>query len=304
MKKLNLKGVDLNLLTVFEAIMETGQLSAAGASLGMSQPAMSAALQRLRLTAKDPLFVRTRQGMEPTPRAREWFEQVQPALEQIRLSLLVGREFDPSTSSRKFSVMAGDYFETLYLSPLLEKLSSAAPGVSLKLLPIAVGGLPESFRLGQVDLAVHYIVPQSMKVTHQSLGEEKLAVIARADHPRLGKKISLKQFQGEKHVLFSAPGEQDEHLNRLLSEQAVEREILVSVSHFSSVASVVESSDAIATVPSSMAHRLTKRYAIQSFAFPLAIPAIPKQLIWPRIFDDDPMHRWFRALLAEVVNPS
>lgn len=304
MSKLNLKGVDLNLLTVFEAVMETGKLSTAGDRLGMSQPAMSAALQRLRLTVGDQLFIRTRTGMEPTPRAQEWFEQVHPALEQIRLSLQSGRELDLANSERRFSILAGDYFETLYLPPLLEALAKEAPSVSVELMPISADGLPDNFRLGHTDLAIHYLVPKGMPLGYEALGGESLSVIARQGHPRLRRKPTLKQFQREKHVMFSAPGAQQVHLDQLLGEQAVEREILVRVSHFSSAATVVESTDAIATVPTTIGRQQAEQHNLQCLPFPLDIPAIPKHLIWPKVLENDPMHRWFRALVAEIARDS
>ena len=106
--------------------METRQISQAGAQLGLSQPAMSAALQRLRLTLNDPLFIRSRQGMEPTPRAQAWYFELTPALAQIRQSL-APRQLDPAHSERHFTMVCGDYFETVHLAALLQRLQLRSP---------------------------------------------------------------------------------------------------------------------------------------------------------------------------------
>jgi len=179
--KLNLKGIDLNLLTVFEAVMETGQLSQAGAQLGMTQPSMSAALQRLRLTLKDPLFVRSRRGMEPTPRARAWYLELAPALAQIRQSF-APRQLDPAHSDRHFRMITGDYLNRT-LAALLERLQSEAPHVGVDLLPLFADGVPSDFKLGQNDFAIYFQPPSGSGVEHQVVGKEELVVICRKRPP-------------------------------------------------------------------------------------------------------------------------
>lgn len=299
--KFNLKGVDLNLLTVFEAIMETGKLSGAGDQLGMSQPAMSAALQRLRLTVDDPLFVRSRQGMEPTPRAQEWYQEIQPALEQIRQSLTSRKQFNPAESQRQFTIMAGDYFEAVHLGHLLQRIQKTAPHITINLLPISADGLPDDFKLGRIDFAVHYQAPQSSGLDYEAVGEEDLVVLTRKNHPRIKKKLSLKQFCNEQHVIFSTPGQQNVHLDVLLGEQRLSRRILVQVSHFSSAAHIIEHSDALCTVAAGMADQLAQRFDITVHKFPLQTPTIEKCMIWPSALADDPLHHWFKEQLKQAM---
>lgn len=298
--KLNLKGVDLNLLTVFEAVMETGQLSQAGVQLGLSQPAMSAALQRLRLTLKDPLFIRSRQGMEPTPRAQAWHLELAPALAQIRQSL-APRQLDPAQSERHFTMVTGDYFETVHLAALLERLQVEAPHVGVDLLPLIAEGLPADFKLGQNDFAIYFQPPSGAGIEYQAVGKEDLVVICRKDHPRIKKRVSLKQFNQEKHVLISTANQQKNRIDELLGEHAVERNLLAKVSHFSSAAMVLENTDALCTVPAGMGEFLESRFAVKSCTFPLQLPPIDKLLIWPTVLADDPLHTWFKTLLIETI---
>lgn len=298
--KLNLKGIDLNLLTVFEAIMETGQLSQAGVQLGLTQPAMSAALQRLRLTLKDPLFIRTRTGMEPTPRARDWYLELTPAMAQIRQSLTPG-QLDPAQSERLFTIVAGDYFETVHLAALLERLQAEAPNVGVDLLPYAAEGVPADFKLGQRDFAIYFQPPSGPGIDHQVVGTEDLVVICRNDHPRINNRVSLKQFHREKHVLISTANQQKNRIDELLRAHSVERSILARVSHFSSAAMVLENTDALCTVPAGMGDFLESRFSVKCCKFPLQLPPIDKLVIWPTVLADDPLHAWFKELLRETI---
>lgn len=298
--KLNLKGIDLNLLVVFEAIMETGQLSQAGVQLGLSQPAMSAALQRLRVTLKDPLFVRSRQGMEPTPIAKAWYLDLAPALAQIRQSLAPAH-IDPAHSTRHFTIIAGDYFETVHLAALLERVQAEAPYITVDLLPLSTEGVPADFKLGQNDFAIYFQPPAGSGIGFEKVGMEELAVICRKDHPRINKRLSLKQFALERHVLIAAGSRQKSRVDELLAEHAVQRQVLAKVSHFSSAAMVLENTDALCTVPASMGEFLESRFAVKSYRFPLPFPPIDKLLIWPSVLADNPMHAWFRKLLIDTI---
>lgn len=297
--KLNLKGIDLNLLTVFEAIMETGQLSRAGEQLGLSQPAMSAALQRLRLTLKDPLFIRSRQGMEPTPKAQRWYLELSPALAQIRQSLAPEQQ-DPALSERHFNLLSGDYFETVHLAALLERLQLEAPQVGVNLLPITEG-MPADFKHGKYDFAIYYQPPSGTGIEYLTVGKEELVTICRKNHPRIKTRLGIKQFNRELHVLISTQSQQSAILDELLGEQGIERRLLAKVSQFSSAAMVLENTDALCTVPAGMGEFLESRFDVKICPFPLQVPPIDKLLIWPKVLADDPLHSWFKQLLIDSI---
>ena len=176
--KLNLRSVDLNLLPVFDAIMEAGQLSRAADSLGMSQPAISAALQRLRHTLGDPLFVRTHQGMVPTPRARELHRSLSQQLGAMRDTLDPANRFVPGTSQRRFRVLSNDYFEMVVLPTLLTRLRSEAPNVVVE-VALAGDDMPQRLYTAEADLAVDAFATENDRLRRQVLLAERLAVVAR-----------------------------------------------------------------------------------------------------------------------------
>ncbi|WP_438985687.1 LysR family transcriptional regulator [Aequoribacter sp.] len=296
----NLRGIDLNLLTVFEGIMEFGQLSAAGAQLGLSQPAMSSALQRLRVMLDDELFVRTKYGMVPTPKAEAWYADIAPILNQLRESFAAKFE-SPQTSSRCFSVVAGDYFETVYLAPLLQRLQTEAPSVSVSVFPLSEQGIPQDFRYGKYDFALYRSPPSGSGVSHQVLGEETLVVMRSAHHPRVCGGLTLTGFLNEKHVVMEAPRHAPHGLNTLLPAQPIKRDIVATVTSFSAAALIVESTDALCTVPMGLASVLSRRFDIAIETFPSKLEPINRMLVWPSVLEKDPMHSWFRELLLEVV---
>lgn len=296
----NLRGIDLNLLTVFEGIMEFGQLSSAGAQLGLSQPAMSSALQRLRVMLDDELFVRTKYGMVPTPTAEAWYEDIAPILNQLRESFSAKFE-SPQTSSRCFSVVAGDYFETVYLAPLLTRLQTDAPSLSVSVFPLSEQGIPDDFRYGKYDFALYRSLPAGSGVSHQVLGEETLVVMRSAEHPRLSGGMTLAEFLSEKHVVMESPRHAAYGLNTLLPAHNIDREIVATVTSFSAAALIVESTEALCTVPMGLVPFLSARFNIAVESFPQKLDPINRMLVWPSVLEKDPMHRWFRELLLEIV---
>lgn len=280
--------------------MEFGQLSAAGTQLGLSQPAMSSALQRLRVMLDDELFVRTKYGMVPTPKAEAWYEDIAPILNQLRESFSAKFE-SPATSSRCFSIVAGDYFETVYLAPLLKRLQVDAPSVSVSVFPLSDQGIPEDFRYGKYDFALYRKLPPGPGVNFQVLGQETLAVICSQGHPRVDDKISLSQFLDEKHVVMESPRHSPHGLNTLLPAHDIRREIVATVTSFSAAALIVESTEALCTVPLGLVTFLQERFKISAHSFPGDLEPINRMLIWPKVLHKDPMHSWFRELLLEVV---
>ena len=280
--------------------MEYGQLSSAGAQLGLSQPAMSSALQRLRVMLDDELFVRTKYGMVPTPKAQAWYDDIAPILNQLRESFSAKFE-SPKTSKRCFSIVAGDYFETVYLAPLLKRLQVDAPSLSVSVFPLSEQGIPDDFRYGKYDFALYRTLPPGPGVNYEVLGQETLAVIYALGHPRVNSALSLTQFLEEKHVVMESPRHSPHGLNTLLPSHDIRRDIVATVTSFSAAALIVESTEALCTVPLGLVPFLQERFRISAHPFPGDLELINRMLIWPKVLDKDPMHSWFRELLLEIV---
>ena len=297
--KLNLRSIDLNLLPVFDAIMEAGQLSRAADQLGMSQPAISAALQRLRHTLDDDLFVRTRQGMEPTPRARELHLLLAPQLASLRESLDPGNRFEPSTSQRHFRLLSVDYFEMVMLPPLLQRIRRQAPDVMLEIAP-AGDDMADTLHKAHADLAVDAFVQEDSRLHREVLLEENLVVVARRGHPQFQGRCSKSRFLKAEHVVLPARTRRLP-LDQILNAPGWQRRTGARVTQFASMLAVCARSDMIATVPERLAHHYADALQLQVLPFPVVMPPVPIYMLWPAAQDRDPAHRWLRQQLTDSL---
>ncbi|MCH8497432.1 MAG: LysR family transcriptional regulator [Marinobacter sp.] len=299
--KLNLRSVDLNLLPVFDAIMEAGQLTRAADNLGMSQPALSAALQRLRHTLGDPLFIRTRQGMLPTPRAQELHLRLNKQLADLRDTLDPANSFVPATSQRRFIVLSNDHFELVVLPSLLSRLKAEAPHVVVE-VTLADDSMPEKLYTTQADLAVDAFATECGQMNRHVLMEERLVVVARKDHPTMHGHCSKQQFLDAEHVVLPDRNRRLP-LDQILNEPGWQRRTGARVTQFASMLATCSRSDLIATVPERVARQFANALGLQTMPFPANIPPLPIYLVWSPALENDPAHRWFRHhLMASVAS--
>ena len=303
---MNLQTMDLNLLVVFEALMEERGVTRAANRVGLSQPAMSNALARLRRTFDDPLFVRTPEGMSPTPAAQSLIGPVRSALAQLRDIFEEKPAFAPSASERLFQLLTNDYVELTLLPPLVKAIREQAGGVSLRVQrspsvfePPSVNSLAESF-----DLAIGFF-PDALtldaRVRSELLWEDKNVCIARARHPKIRGRISLRQYAEAEHVAVFYKKQGLGVIDTLLAQRALSRRTAVVVPHFTTVPFIVSASDFIATVPERLAQRFSKQLKLQSLRAPIEIPPLRLTLLWHERFHADPAHRWMRELIARTT---
>ena len=301
--KLNLRSVDLNLLTVFEALLREQNLSRVAEQLGMSQPAVSAALQRLRLTMKDELFVRTRSGMRPTPRAIAAQAAVAEALALISEALSMEQVFSPATAEREFSLLADGYMEMAALGPLLRALQGSGAGLRLRNEVLDQQDVAKALSRLEYDAVIDFVRIESDKVCSALLGEQELVVIAAGAHPRIAGSLSAQQYFAEGHILLRQRSRYRSQLELALGGQKLERRVDLHVQHFAAMPSVVEQTDALASMPRELARRYAAAYDIQVLPFPLPVPPIPVWLMWPLSLNGDAGHRWFIELLRRQRLP-
>ena len=299
--KLNLRSIDLNLLPVFEAIMVCGQLTRAAQQLGMSQPALSAAVQRLRATFNDQLFVRTRLGVQPTPRAQEIHSQLQPLLEQMRSSLSPAREFDPSHSSHCFHVLSGDYFELVVLPNFIKRIQEKAPLANIKVTTLN----DDSEKLllsSEADVILDAFPVEDNRLICEEIHGEQLVVIARADHPSLNQATLLPHEYFEAfHAVLPERGRRLP-LSQLAGEAlSKKRKVALQVSHYSSLLVAVSNSDLIATFPSTLAKSYAKKFNLKVFPWPFPQAPINIHLMRPKVLMQDPAHMWFLKELKKSI---
>lgn len=295
--KLNLRGVDLNLLTVFEAIWEERQMSRAAARLGMTQPAASQALARLRLTFGDELFLRSRNGMLPTPRASALAVPITSALEQVREAVTPSKAFDPDNEDRTFTIAFARFGELSLFPTLLRAIDTQSRAVRIRSHSGDSIDVVSLLKKHSVDFGFDYREPQDNSLCSCLFENEEMVVIARADHPRLKNRLSRTQYFDERHIVLAVSDARRSFLEGVFSVNNVQRKILAEADQAVALPSLVMQSDALATIPRSMAETTLFENRIRVFKLPLDVPRLPIYLIWHRAMEKDAGHDWMKSLM-------
>ncbi|MGR6870967.1 LysR substrate-binding domain-containing protein [Pseudomonas sp. HK3] len=298
--KLNLRSIDLNLLPVFEAVMETRQFSKAAEHLAMSQPAMSAAVQRLRDTLNDPLFVRTSKGVVPTPKAEALYQDIQGGLSQLRQGLSQQRGFDPKAHPHSFRILSGDYFEFVLLPTLIEEVEHSAHKIRFNLRPIFDDSAKQLIH-AQADVMLDAFPIKDDRIHCEVVTEETLVVVTRKSHPYIKDSISLSDFFSATHAVLPNRGRLlplDKILDKPLRQ---ERKIGVQVTQYISLLAAVANSNYIATAPRQLATRYADALGLKVYDFPIAVSPVPIYMMWSKAFDHDPANQWLLDQLRLVI---
>lgn len=288
--------VNLNLLVVFETIYRSRNLSTAGRTLGLSQPAMSRALSRLRVLLKDPLFVRLPRGLQPTPLANDIAPTVMDALTTLRGGLR-GAAFDPASSTRIFNVGMGDVAEVVQLPQLLREVRTIAPHVRLQTMQIPGSRLRDALGDGEVNMATgDYKLGAGCRT--ERLYDGEYSCVLRADHPDIGGQLTLPQFKAAEHILVAPQGAfpHAENVRRALVSRKINAHIVAQISHFHAVMELVSSSNLIATIPDRLARSMVKFANIKVLPPPISLPKIRVSLYWHERFHREPGNAWLRQL--------
>ncbi len=299
--KLNLRSVDLNLLTVFDALMESGKLSLAAERLGMSQPAVSAALARLRISFRDELFVRSRSGMLPTPRAQALHQDIREALHLVRRAITGSSAFDPTLAERSFTILGDSFFESAIIGRLINQLSESAPGVRIETTSITLSDPVQALRSLNADVLLDYEELISPQLMAQEVAQETLVVITARQHPRIKRRPSMKAFLREHHVILTRRHRSNTSLEHALGGVSLNRRIKASVQHYSSMPIIVAQTDCIATVPRRLGALYEAAFDVRCHLFPIDIAPIPMWMYWPKVMHGDAAHQWLRDRLIEVL---
>lgn len=294
---MNVRDLDLNLLRVFDAVLRSRSVTAAAAQLALTQPAASNALARLRAVFGDALFLRTPQGMEPTPFARELAEPVRQALALLESALAHGPGFDPASSSRSFRFYMSDLGQIEFLPPLLERVRRLAPQVRLEASALEPEHIADALAAGSLDLAVGFLPALGPPLRRRALFKDPYLCLMRADHPVTT--LTKRKFLEASHVLVSYRG------GHRVVEEALERagagpRIVLRVPHFTVVPMVLERTDLILTLPARVARVFERRGRLKALPPPVPIAAADVAVHWHERFDGDAGNRWLREQLAEL----
>jgi DNA-binding transcriptional LysR family regulator len=303
---MNLEAFDLNLLLAFEALIEERHVTRAARRIGLSQPAMSNALARLRRTLDDPVLVRTATGMRPTPKAEALAEPVRSALAQLRSALGGPGQFVPHESRKTMRLLTTDYGELLVLGPVLARLGREAPGIHIRsrrsrrmFRPPAEQELAEEY-----DLALGFCpdaVSLDASLRSECLWRDRVVCIARRNHPAIRGRLSLAEYGEAGHVSTFYKSGGPGVLDAMLEQQGLKRRLVASVPHFTTLPFLVASSDLIATVPERLASRFRSQLRLQVLPAPLPIAPLAFTMLWHKRRDRDPEHAWLRSQVLEAA---
>jgi DNA-binding transcriptional LysR family regulator len=301
---MDLARLDLNLLLVFHHLLREKRVSAVATVLGMSQPAVSSALGRLRTSLDDPLFLRTQGGMVPTPYALQLAEPVATALDGLQQALQVRASFDPTTSARRFSLAMTDVGEMYFLPVLMDALAQSAPGVTLNVVAVTSASLGEDMASGRTDLALGLLPQLQAGFFQQALFRQPYVCLMREAHPLANApRLALADFAAADHVRVIAAGTGhgriDEAIAGALEQEGLQRHIRLTVPNYVALGDVLGHSDLIATVPERFAQRVTRPFALTTRTLPMKVDGSAIHQFWHARLHKDPGHQWLRELVAQ-----
>ena len=300
MNAVNIRDLDLNLLLVFEAVAQTRSMTAAGRRLGQAQPTVSHALARLRRLCGDPLFVRTRTGVEPTPYAERLIGPITHALDTVRAGFARELPFEPATSERVFTVLLSDVGQAAFLPQLTLRLATEAPNAALVAAEIPRAAYREALEAGRADLAVGGLGFLRTGFYRRGLFVDRYVccVCARSRAAREG--LTLDDYLAGRHVGVISPGLPDDGVEHALLSTGRGRRFAVKVPHFLVAPTLVRGTDLIATVPSRALRGLEASGDIAVLEPPVPTAPIDVGLYWHERLHGDDGNRWLRGLVTSL----
>lgn len=296
---MKLKTVDLNLLLVFEALLRERNVTKAGDRLGLSQPAVSHALNRPRWMLKDQLFIRTPEGMAPTPRAEQLAQPVRRALGELEAAL-DPEDFVPAEAERRFTLAVNNYAAVVLAGPIVADCAALAPKIRLALRPSGTLDLPGMLDRGELDIAISALDPPADRFAARTLTEDRYVAVMRRGHPVTRRKLDLKTFAALPHLVISSSGEDLRFVDATLAAEGYTRSIALEAPYLSAGAILVQS-DMVAVLGRQFAQEFRRAYPIELRDLPFDAGQLRSVMMWHRRFDDQPAHRWLRETIAATA---
>ena len=295
--------LDLNLLVAFDAVLAERSVTRAAHRIGLTQPAISHALNRLRHLLKDQLFVWGRGGMRPTPYSEEIAVPIRDALKQIEASL-ARRDFLPASATRTVTLAMADYMASILLPVLAGRLEKAAPGIDLRVRPQSSAAALAALDLGDADFTVGGFTDLPERFRTRTLFKDRYVCAMRRGHPLARKRrVTLDEYCRFNHLLIAPSGEPTGIMDRLLARRGRSRRIAMTVNQFLVAPFVLGETDLLLTVLRRIADRYADAAGLHVTRLPIAVPAVPLNLVWHRRMAGDRAHAWMRALVAELCRP-
>lgn len=299
---------DLNLLRVFDALMRERSVTRAGALIGLSQPAVSNALSRLRHALRDELFVRRGNDMVPTPRAEALAERVGDALAELEQALYSDARFEPASAERTFTLMGADFFSTLLMPDLAERIAAVAPGIALRMVDSARGEVERLLRENAIDAALERPLEMPEWISHRLLFPSPFVVVAARGHAALtnagvapGAAIPLEVYCALPHAIRSIDGSLAGMVDAALRQAGAERRVLLALPNFQGIGEAVARGRLVAAVPLQYARAVAEDLGLDIYRPPVEVPVPEMRLYWHRRHDRSPPHVWLREEIVAAT---
>lgn len=302
MQQMNLARFDLNLLVVFDALMQERSVTKVGTRIGLSQPAVSHALNKLRYALKDELFERGNGGMRPTPRAMALAAPVRQTLNQLQAALAPA-VFDPATATNAFNLAVYNYASTMVMAPLAERLRRLAPGVSLHVHTTDALDFYGQIEAGGLDLVIGPIrdVPEGFQT--RELLVDTYCGLARADHPLFSAPMTIESFKSLPSIGIGPRKPGSSAIDEALAQHGIDMHATMTVPHLFAASAVLRHTDLITLVLRRIATRHADVYSglegLKPFDLPVELAPVPCLLVWHRYMAEQPAQVWLRRQIAE-----
>ena len=296
---LEAKDIDLNLLVVFHEVFQQRQISSVAKKLSLSQPAVSNALARLRKNFDDELFVRTAQGMQPTPLAVQLSEPIASALTSITQALNQHEVFDAMLSKRHFKIAMTDVGELYFMPKLIELCRTLAPQIKLSTVRANSIDIKTEMETGRVDLAIGAFDEISGALYQRRLFKQNYVCMFRLGHPLTGATMSAKDFLAAQHLIIASMESPYDKINQSLEKAGIKASAHFTVPHFVAVPYIISSTDLLVTVPQKLAESSAAPFKLQYIKPPLRLPSLQTNVFWHRRFAQDEGNQWLRNVIAQ-----
>ncbi|MCC8959817.1 LysR family transcriptional regulator [Bradyrhizobium sp. Pear77] len=295
------KGLDLNLLVALDALMNERNLTAAARSINLSQPAMSAAVARLRGYFHDEIFMMRGRELVPTPRAEGLAAPTREALLRIELSIM-SRDFNPAQSDRRFRICLSDFATLVFFRNIVERVAREAPAVRFELLPVA-DEPDEHLRRGEVDFLIIPDLFMSSAYPRATLFDDTLVCVGCSTNKRLSRKLTFERYMSMGHVAVKYGRTRQPSIEEwFLLEHGLKRRNEVIVQSLSMIPTVLLGTDRIGTMPARLAEHFAKAMPLRIVKCPLPIPTFTEAIQWPALHTSDPTSTWMREMLLQEAS--
>lgn len=297
---MELQNVDLNLLVLFSQLLAERSVSRVADNLGITQPAVSNSLAKLRRLFGDELFVRTTRGMEPTPYAEQLAKPVNDGLALIHRGINHSAGFDPRSARQAITIGMTDIGEIYFLPKLIERLRQKAPGISLGTVRNTAVNLRDDMESGRVDLAIGLLPQLKAGFFQRRLFSQNYVCLMRRGHRLDKRRISLQEYTCAEHLVVVSAGSGHGKVDELLRRRGIDRQVCVTVPHYVGLGHILQGSDLVSTVPERLADRLTEPFGLVKVQHPAKLPAVTINVFWHAKSHRSPANTWLRGIVFDL----